>query len=488
MTNTRPEPITPRQLHDSHRWIPLDEVALLPGNPNQGHTESLDASIDEFGWIDGIVIHKGIVIAGNHRVAKAQAAGETGLPGYDLSHLDLDDARRMAIALAHNHTTRAGQNDPQLLADAMISIADTDETLANVAGIQSLDAVTLDLIEQHRNPQDDVDVDEIPPTPTKAVTKPGDIWQIGPHRIICGSSHDIDTVKRLTENEPINVAFTSPPYADRRTYDETSGFKPIPPDEYVDWFEPIANNVAEVLADDGSWFVNIKPSADGLDSDTYTLDLVLAHARRWGWHWVTELCWERNGVPKSVTRRFKNQFEPVYHFALNQFKMRPKNVRHRSDNVPVPFGPGAGDTGWANAQGGNDSMMAGVRKRPNGTEEFMSDVQGQSHDVATGIVAGMAYPGNRLPTFTGTHEATGHTAAFPVGLPAFFVQAYTDPGDRILDPFLGSGSTIIAAHQHDRIGYGIELSPAYVDIAVARIQRITGITPKLNNRRRNMNP
>src|SRR6185369_2322618 len=126
---------------------------------------------------------------------------------------------------------------------------------------------------------------------------------------------------------------------------------------FVDWFEAVQANVKSNLAPDGSWFVNIKPCAEGLDTSLYVFDLVIAHVRRWGWHFATEFCWERNGVPKGVTQRFKNQFEPVYQFALNRWKMRPEAVRHESDNVPVPFGKGAGNTSWANKQGGNGPMF-----------------------------------------------------------------------------------------------------------------------------------
>lgn len=277
----------------------------------------------------------------------------------------------------------------------------------------------------------------------------------------------------------INVAFTSPPYADRRVYDETSGFNPVPPDDYVEWFDPIQASVRQHLADDGSWFVNIKPGVtpDGDATELYVFDLVLAHARRWGWNFATEFCWERIGVPKNPGRRFKNQFEPVYQFALGRWKFHPDAVAHFSENVPRPGGPGVGDTSWGEHQGGNGPMFGAATRRKQGTSDLMSDVQGQNAAPGAYIGPGMAYPGNRLPTFVGSHEATGHTAAFPVGLPEWFIQVFSDEGDLVLDPFCGSGSTLIAAHNLDRVGYGIEISPAYCDVICARFQAHTGITP-----------
>jgi site-specific DNA-methyltransferase (adenine-specific)/site-specific DNA-methyltransferase (cytosine-N4-specific) len=264
------------------------------------------------------------------------------------------------------------------------------------------------------------------------------------------------------EGVKMNVAFTSPPYADRRKYDPSSGFNPIPPDEYVDWFRPISANVKTHLAHDGSWFVNIKPSATGLDSELYVFDLVIAHARQWGWHFATEFCWERVGIPKSVTRRFKNQFEPVYQFTLGEWKMRPDAVRHESASVPKARGKGAGNTSWAEHQGSIN--MSGHQGEP-GFKWFGDNVE-----------PGLAYPGNRLPTFSASHEALGHAAAFPVGLPSFFIKAYSDSGDSIYEPFCGSGTTIIAAEQLGRKCYGMEISPQYCDIIVKRWELLTGKT------------
>src|SRR5690606_39008730 len=120
-----------------------------------------------------------------------------------------------------------------------------------------------------------------------------------------------------------------------------------------------------------------------------------------------------------------------------------------------------------------------IRERPGGVENFsLQEHQGASAGVGALIGDGLAYPSNRLPPFTGTHEATGHTAAFPVGLPAWLIRAYSDPGDCVLDPFAGSGSTLIAAEQEGRRGFGIELSPAYVDLILDRWERAGGSKPK----------
>jgi len=296
--------------------------------------------------------------------------------------------------------------------------------------------------------------DEVPEPPVDPITKAGDLWLLGNHRVLCGDSTKAEDVARMMNKHKINLAFTSPPYASQRKYDESSGFKPIPPDNFVNWFAPIAQNVRNNLQSDGSWFVNIKPACDDLSRLTYVFDLVLAHVRMWGWNFAEEFCWERSGIPQQVVRRFKNQFEPIYQFTLGDWKFNPESVRHPSKSVPKAFGKGAGDTNAAKRQG------------------IVSAVDGNE------ICEGLAYPGNRIPKFQS--EALGHAAAFPVGLPSFFIQAFSDQSDVVYDPFLGSGSTLIAAEQLNRKCYGMEISPAYCDVIVKRWETLTGKTATLS--------
>jgi len=273
----------------------------------------------------------------------------------------------------------------------------------------------------------------------------GQLWLIGEHRLLCGDCRNADDMARLCGSEKINVAFTSPPYASQRKYDESSGFKPIKPDGYVAWWEPVQANVRRHLAGDGSFFVNIKPACEGLERELYVFDLVTTMRRKWKWLFAEEFCWQRTGIPQQVVRRFKNQFEPVYQFSIAEWKIRPEAVRHRSDNVPIAQGAGAGDTNAARRQG------------------KASAVDGNE------VAPGLAYPGNRLPVFCESHEALGHSAAFPVGLPSFFIRAFSDEGDVIADPFLGSGTTMVAAQNLHRRCFGIEISPAYCGVILERM-------------------
>ena len=390
-----------------------------------------------------------VILGGNQRFAACQVLGMTELPSSWVRTAEgLTDAQRKRFVLIDNAPEgMAGEWDLDLLlADWQVpDLGDLGFDMADLAASlptgEEVDA----------EPQ----TDRAEELRQEWGVEAGQLWALGDHRLLCGDSTKAEDVARLMGGAFINIAFSSPPYASQRKYDESSGFKPIDPANFVEWFEPIAANVKHYLASDGSWFVNIKPAAEGLDTSLYVFDLVCAHVRQWGWHFATEFCWERSGVPKSVTRRFKNQFEPVYQFALGNWKMRPEAVQHASNSVPVAKGKGAGDTNAAKRQG------------------KVSAVEGNN------VVQGMAYPGNRLPSFSSTHTAMGHSAAFPVGLPSFFIEAFSDKFDKVFDPFLGSGSTLIAAEQLGRKCYGLEISPAYCAVVLQRFKDATGKVPTL---------
>jgi DNA modification methylase len=421
----------------------IAELSLDPSNVRKHSRRNLDAikaSLRKFGQQKPIVVDaKGIVLAGNGTLTAAQELGWTEI---QIVRTELAGVEATAFAIADNRTAELAEWEEDKLSQVLQSLKVEDADLLAATGY---DAAEVDKMSKA-----EVSEDEVPEPPAEPITKAGDLWILGEHRLLCGDSTKSDDVERLMDGQLINLAFTSPPYASQRKYDESSGFKPIPPNEFVKWFEPIAANVKDRLAKDGSWFVNIKPAADGLDTSLYVFDLVCAHVRQWGWRFATEFCWERTGIPQQVVRRFKNQFEPVYQFALNEWKIYPEAVRHQSHNVPKAKGKGAGDTNAARRQG--------VASAVDGNE----------------VAEGMAYPGNRLPTFSSTHTALGHSAAFPVGLPSFFIKAYTDQSDNVYEPFCGSGTTVIAAEQLGRKCYGMEISPAYCDVIVQRWENLTG--------------
>jgi DNA modification methylase len=450
--------------------IHLADYQPHPRNYNRhpdAQVADLARSLTQWGQAKPIVVWGGYIITGHGVVAAARSLGWETVQAVDHT-ADWTEQQALAYLVADNELSRKADPDHAQLAALLDEVQRTQPELVEAAGYTAKEIEQL--LAMTRGPQEVQDaepqIDRAEELRVKWGVEPGDLWQLADHRIVCGDCTDAETVARVMAGDLINLAFTSPPYAEQRDYDESSGFKPIPPREYVAWFAGVSSNVQTHLAADGSWFVNIKPAAEALDTELYVFDLVIAHVREWGWHFVTEFCWERAGIPKQVVRRFKNQFEPVYQFVRGDFKFRPDNVRHESKNVPRARGKGAGNTSWAKHQGGESIFMSGMQGIPD--FKWFGDNVGE----------GMAYPGNRLPTFSDTHEALGHAAAFPVGLPEFFVRAYTDPRDVVYEPFAGSGSTLMAAENQGRKCRAVELSPSYAAIILQRWTDATGKAPE----------
>lgn len=463
----------------------LVTLADLQQDPNNARKHNprnigmIETSLRQLGAArSGVIDENGVILAGNgtcealnnagiHKVKIVEANGEEWVV---VRRKGLTAEQKRALAIADNRAAELAEWDGPMLAAQGIDLA----PWFNATELKKFEA------EPSQNGQESPEpkTDQAEALKTRYGTELGQIWQLGESRIMCGDCRNPATVGKLFDGAVINVALTSPPYASQRDYDQKSDFRPIPPDDYVEWWAAVQSSLKPHLAQDGSFFVNIKPSAEGLDTHLYVFDLVCSMVRKWGWHFATEFCWERNGIPKGVTQRFKNQFEPVYQFTVNRWKMRPKAVAHYSANVPVPKGEGAGNTDWSNKQGTDGSVFGKHRKRLHGTSDFMSDVQGYNTAPGLFIAEGLAFPGNRLPTFAGSHDAVGHAASFPVGLPSFFIKAYSDEADIIYEPFSGSGSTLIACEQLNRKCYAMEISPAYVAVSIQRWVDLTKKEPK----------
>jgi hypothetical protein len=306
----------------------------------------ISASIKEFGWTNPILIDgTNSIIAGHGRLMAARKLKMDEVPTIELDHLT--DTQRKALVIADNKLALNADWDNTLLTIELDELL-KDGFALDILGFNQDELAALLEPEQVEGLTDE---DAVPDVPEEPKTKLGDIYQLGNHRLMCGDCRSFSDMEKLLNGNLINLVITSPPYASQREYDETSKFKPILPDEYVNWYEEVAANIMANLANDGSYFCNIKPNAEGLKRELYVFDLVLAHVRQWGWNFADEFCWERSGIPQQVARRFKNQFEPIYHFTKNEWKFRPESVMHESKSVPKARGKGAGDTNAAKRQG-----------------------------------------------------------------------------------------------------------------------------------------
>ena len=307
-----------REFEASVEW--RDPAALIPYERNAKihsaeQIAKVAASIAEFGFDQPIVVDgQGVIIKGH---ARREASLQLGLARVPVVvRTDLSPAEAKAARIADNKIAESPW-DEALLREELQQLGDEDFALDLVGfSDQELRALLADSPAAVTEESASAGEDEVPDAPVEPVTRPGDIWRIGDHRLICGDCRDRGVVQRLLDGVRANVVITSPPYATQREYDPGSGFKPIRPDEYVAWYRDVAANVAAVLASDGSYFLNIKEHAEGGQRSLYVKDLVIAHVRQWGWWFIDEFCWRKtdNGVPGGWNNRFKNAWEPVFHF------------------------------------------------------------------------------------------------------------------------------------------------------------------------------
>ena len=257
-------------------------------------------------------------------------------------------------------------------------------------------------------------------------------------------------------NACVDLIVTSPPYADQRRHT----YGGVPPDEYVAWFLPIAAELQRVLKPTGSFVLNIKERVANGERHTYVLELIL-EMRKQGWLWTEEYIWhKRNTAPGKWPNRFRDSWERCLHFTKQrQFAMY-------QDAVMVPMGD------WRHARLRNLSETD--RKRDNSRVR-----SGFGKKVENWVGRDMAYPTNVLHMATECSNKN-HSATFPIALPAWFIKLFTQPGDVVLDPFIGSGTTAVAAAQLGRVYVGMEQDANYVAIAQERLSRVeTAAQPPL---------
>ena len=255
----------------------------------------------------------------------------------------------------------------------------------------------------------------------------------------------LKVLPRQVAPQSVDLIFTSPPYADQRR-DNYGG---IHPDDYVKWFLPRAKALKDCLKPGGSFVLNIKEKALKGERHTYVLDLILG-MRQQGWYWVEEYVWhKKNCYPGKWPNRFRDSWERLLHFTVS------KKFKMNQDAVMVPMGD------WRHARLRNLSETDQVR-------DLSRNGNGFGKRVANWVERDFAYPTNVLHMSTECGYQ-GHPATFPVALPEWFIQLFTDPLDTVLDPFAGSGTTLVAAKGLGRNSIGIEILPEYCELMKERI-------------------
>jgi len=261
--------------------------------------------------------------------------------------------------------------------------------------------------------------------------------------IIFGDCREI--LKNIRDNS-IDLILTSPPYADRRK----NTYGGIAPDKYVEWFLPRSRQLLRVLKPTGTFILNIKEKADNGERNAYVLELILA-LRNQGWLWTEEFIWhKKNCYPGKWPNRFRDAWERLLQFN------KTRNFAMYQENVMIPIGD------WANGRLRKLSEIDKIRDNSKSGSGF-------GKNISNWLNRNMVYPTN-VVQFATVCNNKNHSAAFPEELPEWFIRLFTKKCDTVLDPFLGSGTTIEVAQRMERNSIGIEIMPEYVEMVKAKIK------------------
>lgn len=256
-------------------------------------------------------------------------------------------------------------------------------------------------------------------------------------KIYLGDSKEV--LKQLPNNS-VDLIITSPPYADQRK----NTYGGISVQKYVKWFLPISAELLRVLKPTGTFILNIKEKVVNGERSIYVLELILA-MRKQGWLWTEEFIWhKKNSYPGKWPNRFRDSWE-----RLLQFNKQKKFCMYQEE-VMVPMGD------WAKTRLKNLSDTDKNRDNSKVGSGF-------GKNISNWINRDKAYPTNVLYLATECNNKN-HSAAFPEGLPEWFIKLFTKENDVVLDPFMGSGTSILVAQKMKRNSIGIDIMPEYYNI------------------------
>jgi len=253
---------------------------------------------------------------------------------------------------------------------------------------------------------------------------------------------------KLIPNNSVDLIVTSPPYADQRK----NTYGGISADKYVEWFLPISEQLLRVLKNTGTFILNIKEKVVDGERSTYVMELIL-EMRKQGWLWTEEFIWhKKNSYPGKWPNRFRDSWERLLQFN------KDRKFNMYQEEVMVPMGD------WAKTR----------LKKLSETDKIRDNSKvgsGFGKNISNWIDREKAYPSNVLHLATECNNKN-HSAAFPEELPEWFIKLFTKENDTVLDPFMGSGTTLVVANRMRRNSIGIDIVPEYYEMVKKQLEEV----------------
>jgi DNA modification methylase len=427
----------------------LIPFARNPRTHSDAQVAKLAASIVEFGWTNPVLVDgsQGI-IAGHGRLAAARKLGLAEVPVIELGHLTL--AQKRAYVIADNRLALDAGWDEEMLAIELAELSESgyDLTLTGFTN-DEIEELLVDA-EDGAGTDDSNDTSEdaadyVPDAPVNPVSRSGDVWQLGAHRVICGDAADATVVTALMAGDTAVLCFTSPPYGNQRDYTNT----------IIDW-DALMRGVFNQLpmTANGQVLVNLGLIHREQEVIPYW-DGWLDWMRTQGWRRFAWYVWDQGpGLPGDWNGRLAPAFEFVFHF-------NRKDSEPRRPNKIVPCIYAGRDTHLR-----GDGTSAGGMRNKDGSKTAWNHVGQvtQETKIPDAVIRLMRHKGK-------IGQDIDHPAVFPVALPQHVLETYTDAGDIVFEPFCGSGTTLLAAQRIGRVVRGTEIAPEYVDVTVKRFQQ-----------------
>jgi len=423
----------------------LIPYARNPRTHSDAQVAKIAASIVEYGWTNPVLVDgDNGVIAGHGRLAAARKLGLDEVPVIELGHLT--PAQKRAYVISDNRLALDAGWDEELLALELAELSEAGYDLALTGFDESeIDALLADETTVGDGEQEEAGddaADDVPDTPAVPVSRIGDVWALGAHRLICGDAADASVVVALMRGERARLCFTSPPYGNQRDY-TTGGI--------ADWDALMRGVFAQLpMADDAQVLVNLGLIHRNKEFVPYW-DGWLGWMRTQGWRRFAWYVWDQGpGMPGDWAGRFAPSFEFVFHF--NRASRKPNKI------VPCKH---AGQESHLRADGSSTAMRSKEGEVGGWTHAGQPT---QDTRIPDSVIRVMRHKGK-------IGQDIDHPAVFPVALPQFIIEAYSDEDDLVFEPFGGSGTTMLAAQRIGRICRSVEIAPEYVDVAVRRFQQ-----------------